>query len=72
MEANEDIITLAYERIYGAIPEGTTRHEALRAACRLVGDILGQASKNGFDELTFSATVNIIKCEYKIRLLKNQ
>lgn len=72
MAANEDIITLAYERLAGAIPEGTTRHEALRAVCRLVGDILGQMSKKDFDDTLYDATVGIIKCEYEIWLKANQ
>lgn len=72
MAANEQIIDLAYERLAGAIPEGTTKHEGLRAACRLVGDILRQMSKKDFDETLFDATVGIIKCEYNIWLKANQ
>ena len=72
MAANEGIIDLAYERIAEAVPQGTSKHEALRAACRFVGDILGQMSKKDFDDTLFNATVGIIKCEYNIWLKANQ
>ena len=69
MSANKEIIDLAYERLAASIPEGTIKHEALRAACRLVGDILAQGSKE-FDDTMFRATIGIIECEYKIWLGK--
>lgn len=62
---NEDIIDLVYERIAAVVPEGTNKGEALRAALRFAADCIHQIDKED-DNLVLEASINILKCEFRI------
>lgn len=65
MAMNNVKINETYVSLAGAIPEGVSKGEALKAACILVGDILEQISGKKFDYSIYEATVGIIKIEYQ-------
>ena len=61
---NEGIIDLVYERIAAAVPEGTNKGEALRAALRFAADFVHQINKEDNNPV-LEASIGILKCEFK-------
>jgi hypothetical protein len=61
---NEDIIDLVYERIAAAVPEGTNKGDALRAALRFAADCVHQIDKKD-NSMVLDASIGILKCEFK-------
>jgi hypothetical protein len=60
---NEDIIDLVYERISAAVPDGTNKGEALRAALRFAADCIHQINK-GDDNIVLEVSIGVLKCEF--------
>lgn len=65
MKVNESQIDEAYKSLAASIPSGTSNTEAFRAACRLVGDTLGQMSGDKYQERLLDIAKSIIEIEYK-------
>lgn len=62
---DEGIINLVYERIAAAVPEGTNKGEALRAALRFAADCIHQINKED-NNMVLEASIGILKCEFRI------
>lgn len=65
---DQGTINLAYQRLAAAIPEGVNKGEALRAACRLVADIINQFNEGTEKEnnSVYTIAIGIIKAECEI------
>lgn len=61
---DEKIIDLVYERLAAAVPEGTNKGEALRAALRFAADCVHQIDKED-NSMVLDASIGILKCEFK-------
>ena len=61
---DEKIIDLVYERLAAAVPEGTNKGEALRAALRFASDCVHQIDKED-NSMVLDASIGILKCEFK-------